>query len=559
MRAEFSLDYDVLTLERPQKLYLMAQFVAGVSLNSGQRRPLNLSLVIDRSGSMAGAKMDYTRQAAQFLVQHLSPMDTLSIVLYSDKVETIVAPERVVNKDAIAQKLERIRASGTTNLSAGWLEGCQNVARHLSAETLDRVILMSDGLANRGVTDKAQLVALAQQKYGEGVSTTTMGLGNDFNEDLLMDIANGGGGAFYFIESPEVAPEIFKEELRGLLSVVGQNLTIAIATTSQVTGVRQLNAYPTHMDGKHTSYRLGDIFAEEVKALVLELSIPSLSSLGEQQIATLRFEYDDITNNTTHHQVLEMPVMIKVKASGELSAPQDGDVVQAVLLLQAANARQEAVKSADVGDYLSASQVLKSAALAIQKSGVQSSPLLEEEKVLLSQAQLMEQGAGAYNDYSRKSMSTQAYYTQTNRHEDTVMLRAREINRQTKNLSEEPPPPLSVSDVPTAIEPIEEAVPYQPDVTPTHVAWRGSIFELLGDVIRIGRSSHNEIVIDETGVSRFHAQLRRDGGGLLVEDLGSTNGTMVGGERLTVAYRLSVGDVVYLCDEKLIFRLGKTN
>jgi Ca-activated chloride channel family protein len=558
MRAEFSLDYDVLTLERSHKVYLMARFVAGRAPQATQRRPLNISLVIDRSGSMAGSKMDYTRQAAQFLVQHLSAVDVFSVVVYSDTVETIIPPSPVVNKDAMTQRISAIRSMGTTNLSAGWLEGCQNVMRHHQADTLNRVIIMSDGLANRGITDVAQLVALARQKHEEGVSTTTMGLGKDFNEDLLMAMADAGGGAFYFIESPEVAPDIFQEELRGLLSVVGQNLKVSLLPTVEVTAVRQLNAYPMSSEGTGASFRLGDIFAEEVKTLLLELNIPALKTLGTQRIATLRFEYDEITEGGTTHQSLEMPVMVNVK-TGELPAPAQ-DVVKAVLLLQAANARQEAVQSADQGDFLSASQALRRVADDIVASGVADDKLSEERQALLQQAERLEKGREGYDGYSRKTMSTQAYYTQINRHENTVALRMREAARG-KNVADAnritsdgehpvvvPPPPVP-----------DEIVPYQPNVTPTHVSWRGRVFPLIGDVIRLGRAKHNEIVIDEHGVSRFHAQLRREGDGLVVEDLGSTNGTMVGGQRLQAPYRLSVGDVVYLCDEKLIFRLEKTD
>jgi Ca-activated chloride channel family protein len=100
------------------------------------------------------------------------------------------------------------------------------------------------------VDDK--LVVLAQQKRAEGVPTTTMGLGTDCNEDLLMAMAEAGGGAFYFIESPEVTPTIFQEELQGLLSVVGQNLVIGVDPTDYVTTVNQLNSYPMHTNGRRT-------------------------------------------------------------------------------------------------------------------------------------------------------------------------------------------------------------------------------------------------------------------------------------------------------------------
>jgi Ca-activated chloride channel family protein len=197
MRANFSLDYDVLSVQQPTKLYLLARFESGKPIT--KRRLLNIGLVIDRSGSMAGSRIDYTRQAAQFLVQHLGADDMLSVVLYNDKIETLLSPQTLRNKDQVIQRLEHIKVRGTTNLSGGWLEGCANVAKNKSDDYLNRVILMSDGHANRGVTDQAQLVQMARQKYdNEGISSTMMGLGNDFNEDLLMTMANAGGWRFLF-------------------------------------------------------------------------------------------------------------------------------------------------------------------------------------------------------------------------------------------------------------------------------------------------------------------------------------------------------------------------
>lgn len=564
MRADFSLDYDVLTVEQAQKLYLMARFEAGEGLVDSLRRPLNLSLVIDRSGSMAGDKIDYTKQAAQFLVQHLGSRDIFSIVLYNDKVETLLQPEIVSNKDSVVQLIDKIRVRGTTNLSGGWLEACQHVAKNMSKQRLNRVILMSDGLANRGVTEKATLISMAAQKRHEGVTTTTMGLGKDFNEDLMMEMANAAGGAFYFIESPEVTPDIFQEELSGLLSVIGQNLSITMIPTGHVTTLKQLNAYAVDVDGKTTSFRLGDIFANEVKTLVLELSVPAMQQLGQQQIATLRFEYDEIVDGTSKHHVQESPVIVNI-ADGPLPQP-NADVTHSVLLLQAAQARQEAVKAADKGDYHRASTVLRNMAEKIQDSDVISQELKEEKDALLEQAEKMEKGAETYNEYSRKTMSTQAFYTMTSRHDDTVMLRFRENQRrvQEENSSVED---IAGHTIPNKADIKQEAmtqespaihdpdsnIPRKLGVPPSYLKWNNERFELKGDIIRLGRSSHNEIVINQQGVSRFHGQIKRVGDKLIFEDLNSTNGSIIDGQLLEKPHELSIGDIVYLCDEKLIF------
>jgi len=531
MRADFVLDYDVLTVEQPQKVYLMARLESGPAPDSKRRRPLNLSLVIDRSGSMGGDKIAYTRQAAQFMVQNLGAADTLSVVLYNEHVETLIVPEKVTHKDVIGQRISAIKAKGTTNLSGGWLEGCKHVAENLNSLHLNRVILMSDGLANQGVTSMDKLVAMAKQKLEEGVSTTTMGLGADFNEDLLMAMADAGGGAFYFIESPEVAPQIFQEELQGLLNLVGQNLVVSIEPMSHVTNVIQMNAYPMHSDGRRTSFRLGDVFGEEVKTLILELSIPALPDVGHKQIAVLRFDYDELNEAGTEHRTLEMPIFVNVGPQGQLPASANSEVQKSVLLLKAAQARREAVDAADRGDYKSASQVLKQAADAIEQSAIDNDQLAEESRALSQQAAQMEQGAAQYDDYSRKTMSTQAIYTMKDKHGSTQALRTRELLRQMQ----------------------AEAPERKEGVAPSLASWNGQTFTLDRDLMRIGRAPQNEIVIDARSISRFHCQIKRDGGQLVIEDLESTNGTFVNNVRVQEPTPLCVGDVALLGHETVIF------
>jgi Ca-activated chloride channel homolog len=534
MQADFVLDYDVLTVEQAQKLYLMARFVSGPAPDNQRRRPLNLSLVIDRSGSMGGDKIAYTRQAAQFLVQNLGTSDILSVVLYNEGVETLIQPEKVSHKDVISQRIGAIKAKGMTNLSGGWLEGTKHVTQGLNSSSLNRVLLMSDGLANQGITNKEKLVTLAKQKLEQGISTTTMGLGTDFNEDLLMAMADAGGGAYYFIESPEVAPLIFEEELQGLLSLVGQNLLVSLELTDYVQNVTQLNAYPMHTDGRRISFRLGDIFGDEVKSLILELSIPALHEVGQQQIATLRFEYDELQENRTEHRIQEVPIYINIAPATDLPASVNSEVKQSVLLLKAAQARREAVGAADRGEYQSASQVLRRAADAINESNINNEQLAEESKALLQQADEMERGAQGYDDYRRKTMSTQAMYTMTDRHSSTQALRVREIMRHMA------------------------AMERKEGVTPTLLAWNNQTFPLDRDLIRVGRAPQNEIVIDAHGISRFHCQIKRQGEQLLIEDLDSTNGTFVNGTQIKQPLVLNVGDVALVGQESLIFHEGQS-
>ncbi len=569
MKADFLLDYDVITVEREHQLYLMARLTAGSAPDGATRRPLNISLVIDRSGSMAGSKIDYTRQAASLLVQNLSQEDIFSIVLYNEKVETFLPPQRVDHKDLLTQRISGIKAGGTTNLSAGWLEGVKHVADYHDSGNINRVILMSDGLANRGITETEKLVEIAKQKREQGVSTTTMGLGDDFNEDLLIEMADAGGGAFYFIESPEVTPAIFKEELAGLLSVVGQNLTITMTPSDLVTHTKQMNAYPEEKVGSSVAYRMGDVYGEETKALMLELTIPALRDVGEVEIARLRFEYDELQGEGSTHQVMEMDVKINVApqelAPGEES--QNIEVRRSALLLMAAEARRNAVKMADKGHYGEAARLLRNAAEEIRQSGLNDPALQEERGALVSQGMDMDKGAAAYQKYSRKSMATQAYFTERGSHDNTQAFRLREQKRKdggtgTEATDEQPDVYESRQTYFFEVPPIPDDAsnPVQPisSLPPTHMHWGDQVFALESDLIRLGRAPQNEVVINTSGISRFHCQIKRNGQRLVLEDLNSTNGTHVAGQPLNGPYTLHEGDVVYLCDQRLTFTRENT-
>jgi hypothetical protein len=160
--------------------------------------------------------------------------------------------------------------------------------------------------------------------------------------------------------------------------------------------------------------------------------------------------------------------------------------------------------------------------------------LVEESKALLQQADEMARGAQGYDDYSRKTMSTQALYTMTDRHGSTQALRIREFMRQAAELER------------------------KEGITPTMLGWNNQTFPLDRDLMRVGRAPQNEIVIDAHGISRFHCQIKRQGDQLLIEDLDSTNGTFLNGAKVKQPLVLSVGDVALLGQESLIFRDGQS-
>lgn len=258
-----------------KKLFLYFEVNAEKFEESIKRIPLNISLVIDRSGSMNGDKLEYVKQAVAFVVQNTSKEDFISVVQYDDKIETIIASQNINNKSEILEKIKNIQAGGSTNLSGGMLKGYEEVESTKKEKFVSRVLLLSDGMANVGITSPEKLEEIAQKQFRDNkIALSTFGVGADFNEDLMTNLSEYGGANYYFIEKPDEIPAIFNKELQGLLSVVAQNLKITISFPEQYLAFEKVFGYSVDSIQKNSiEINLNDVFSEEKKAFLIELKV----------------------------------------------------------------------------------------------------------------------------------------------------------------------------------------------------------------------------------------------------------------------------------------------
>jgi Ca-activated chloride channel family protein len=265
---------------------------------SDRRLPMNVSLVIDRSGSMRGDKIAHTRAAAKHLVSQLNDQDTLSIVSYSDDVRVDLPASRVdaeVKRNALAA-ISRIRAGGSTNLSGGLFRGQSEVERNVRQGQVNRVLLMSDGLANRGIIDTAQLARRVQQASQRGLSVTTLGVGTDYNEDLMTAVADHGGGNYYFIESPKAIASVFNQELSRMFATVAQNARIEL-NIEDGAELKNVFGYTHARKGDVVSIPLSEIFGGQRRSILVELQIPVARS-GRAVLGSVTLIYDDVVRES---------------------------------------------------------------------------------------------------------------------------------------------------------------------------------------------------------------------------------------------------------------------
>lgn len=420
MKVEYALSLPVLAADTEATVDLLVSFKADSSSDAIARRPLNLSLVIDRSGSMAGAPLKHAIRAACDLVDRLSSDDTLSIVVYDDTVNTLLAPQRVTDPAAIRDLLGHVRAGGLTNLSGGWLTGCTHVKAGGGADRLNRVLLLTDGQANAGIRDAATLINTARERAEEGIVTTTLGFGSSFNEDLLIGMASAAAGNFYFIQSPDDAADVFRIELESLESVAAQNLVAQVRAKGATQIVSVLNNYRTKSDGGDVVVSMGDVYRVEDKVLAIELRVPA-HGVGGADLLSISWTCDAIEGAVVRRQEGDLSISARVGTRDEVeAATPDAAVVEQTSRLRIAKIKDEAVELADKGDFAAASEKLRFAIDDIKLRFVAESFEVAEEIDHLSH--YAEQIANRrFDTASRKEMRDQSYQARARSRNDLAL------------------------------------------------------------------------------------------------------------------------------------------
>lgn len=224
-----AMSHSVYSRSAPTQLLFKVEY-ASTAAPPTSRPPLNIALVLDRSGSMAeDKKFAYTINAAREVIANLSDRDTISLIAFNERVLVLSPAGRAVNKQFLLHRLEEVAPEGFTDLSAGLLEGIAQVNSQAAEGQIKQVLLLTDGKANRGVTSVASLRKTVEKARTKGVNLSTLGCGTDYDEKLLTAIAETGGGRYTYVRSPEQIPDAFREELRGLLEVAAQNARLEIA------------------------------------------------------------------------------------------------------------------------------------------------------------------------------------------------------------------------------------------------------------------------------------------------------------------------------------------
>lgn len=379
------------------------------------RLPLNLALVIDASGSMTGEKLARAAEAAAFVVRHLSAVDRVAVVAYDDDV-TVVAPSTPLASSRARAELLRaingIQTGGSTNLCGGWLTGCQEVAAHQRGDAqLDRVLLLTDGLANVGVTNVEDLVEHARQLRLRGIVTSTMGVGADFNEELLEAMARHGGGRFQYVETARHIPDCVQGELGELLQLYARKLAVEVDLPAGVRVARCLNDDVLEETAHGVRLHLGDLIAGETRRVLLALAV----EVGAAPALELRGRALYVQTESGLGSETPCPtVALRVATQEEVDTQRtDDEVAREVALLLAAQAKEEAARLSRRGEHGAAASTLHLASQALAASPYMAAPQVAEEASALSaMASVADQGL---SETQRKELRYQSYLTRFSR------------------------------------------------------------------------------------------------------------------------------------------------
>ncbi|MBA3672419.1 MAG: VWA domain-containing protein [Gemmatimonadaceae bacterium] len=358
MNLSLRTDRELLRTESRSTRYLMVSVTAPTAEARASRVPVHVALVLDRSGSMDGErKFALAREAVEQSLAMLRPEDRFTLVVYDTEVDVLSSDVQASAEAtrAALRKLAAVGPRGGTDLHAGWVAGVAPLAARLADDVVSRVLLITDGLANAGITEHPALVAQAAEFRRCGVATSTFGVGADFDERLLRDIAHEGGGNFYFIETPAQIRDLLTSELGEALEVTvrGAALELVLPAGCEAT---PLNHLRHSRSASHEGIRveLGDLVSGQELTTVIRLRFAS-GTPGSTASANVRVVDRD---EGTLHGAESVSWRYAPHADND-EQPRDRVVDREVATLYAARARAEATEANRDGDLARAREIIE--------------------------------------------------------------------------------------------------------------------------------------------------------------------------------------------------------
>jgi len=348
------IDHPVVMADKEVTVYVLVQFrVEKLKEDPSKPRPrLNLALVIDRSGSMESkGKLEYARRASHILVDSMKPSDQIAVVEYDDQITLLWPSSPVESPEIIKRLIDTLIPRGRTDLTGGMMKGVEEVLGNLDKEYLNRVLLLSDGLANEGVTDPSEIRRLVREARRRGVHISTMGLGADYDEDLMQAIAQNAGGNYYFIETPTQMSRIFEQEMSILFATVAKEVVIRFLAGESVKKV-DVFGFPFEVSGNEVDVEQEDFYSGETRSLLLRLELEPQKE-GNVDLGEFIMTYMDAADKK-RKEIRKALTVAATTDPSEVAKEENTKVVIEATLIEADKKHQDSVHLYEEGKKLEA-------------------------------------------------------------------------------------------------------------------------------------------------------------------------------------------------------------
>ena len=355
---------DVLAPDVGTELIVRVRLTAK-AIPSAERPSINLALVVDTSGSMKGEPIDHARRACATIVDKLHKGDRLSIVTFGSKAQVLV-PSTVLDDDnvaAVKTKIESMVESGTTNMSDGLALGLAEAQKGIVPNGINRIVLLGDGVPN----DAPRTLAQANVAASRNMPITSLGLGADFDETLMNQVAQSSGGTFHFIDEPQRVSAVFEKEVTRLERAVAQHGYLDITPGPGVTLHRTLGI-PSAMQGRTLRAQIGQLSEGQVRDVMVLVSVGPHHDGANIELADASFHYQDAAQGQGGRELTQFIALRASKDPAELAEGRHADVEHAAVRMRVADMFVRAIAMARGNDVSGARKLLREAE-AIARAG----------------------------------------------------------------------------------------------------------------------------------------------------------------------------------------------
>lgn len=401
IKVTTALGRPVLLADERQTTYLKIGLTGFSGTVMERRTPVNVAIVLDRSGSMAGEKLRKTKEAASLAIDRLNSDDIVSVIAFDDKVQVLVPATKVADRASINDAIAHLTPGGSTALFAGVSKGAAEVRKFLDRQRMNRIILLSDGIANVGPSSPSELGDLGASLIKEGISVTTIGVGADFNEDLMTQLARRSDGNHGFAETAQDIARLFNAEFGDILSVVAQEVTVRVRCGDGIRPIRTLGR-EADITGQTVITTLNQLYANHQKFIMLEVEIPATADGRSRDIASVEVSYANMATHETDR--LRSSVAARFTSSQrQVLDHENTDVMAAAIELIAVINNDHALSLRDAGKINEARAALIDNSVFLDSNAER----YKSDKLRGYKAENLQQAAGLSNEVwstTRKGM-----------------------------------------------------------------------------------------------------------------------------------------------------------